>query len=238
MEKQCPVCNKTFTSFYSTKVYCSETCRKRNWKDRHKEEVREYENKRARKVTEKRRGALKKLLVCPNCGEEFYNTKNRNLNQIKFCSSRCRGLYNDRKRKVSDRESEPMRECLVCGEVFDPREFYYYKKVRTCSEKCSKKLWRLKHKDDPEYKKYKAMRQRNRKHQIRANGGNLTNEEWEEIKKSHGYRCAICGEKEPFDQSCTTLTIDHVIPVSKKGKHVKENIQPLCMECNVRKHNN
>jgi 5-methylcytosine-specific restriction endonuclease McrA len=237
MEKQCPVCNKIFTSFYSTKVYCSETCRRKNWKNRHKEEVQKYVNTRARKATARRRESLKVLLTCPNCGKEFFNTDSPNLHQIRFCSPRCRGLYNNKLSKKREREKEPMRKCLACGQMFDPREFYYYKTVQTCSKKCTKKLWRMKHKNDPEYKKYKSLRQRNRKHRIRANGGNLTNKEWEDIKKKFDYKCAICGGEEPFKQSCTTLTQDHIKPISKGGRHIKENIQPLCMECNIRKHN-
>lgn len=237
MEKQCPVCNKIFISFYSTKVYCSEACRRKNWKNNHIGEVRKYENGRARRITEKKRENLRVSLVCPNCGKGFYNTDSPNLNQIRFCSPKCRGLYNNKLCKKREREKEPMRKCLACGEMFDPRKSYYYKKVQTCSKKCTKKLWVMKHKNDPEFKKYRALRQRNRKHRIRANGGNVTNAEWEEIKEKANYRCVICGEKEPFNQSCTTLTQDHIIPISKGGKHIKENLQPLCMECNIRKNN-
>jgi 5-methylcytosine-specific restriction endonuclease McrA len=58
----------------------------------------------------------------------------------------------------------------------------------------------------------------------------LTAAEWEGIKKSFNQRCVYCGEKKP-------LTMDHIIPVSKGGFHVKENIVPACRSCNSRKNN-
>jgi 5-methylcytosine-specific restriction endonuclease McrA len=60
--------------------------------------------------------------------------------------------------------------------------------------------------------------------------GTLTNKEWSEIKNSFGNKCLCCGSNEK------RLTVDHVIPLSKGGLHVKENIQPLCINCNSKKH--
>ena len=60
--------------------------------------------------------------------------------------------------------------------------------------------------------------------------GNLTLNEWKEILKKHNYCCAICGTKEKIEQ-------DHIMPLSKGGKHEKENIQPLCRSCNASKGN-
>jgi len=56
----------------------------------------------------------------------------------------------------------------------------------------------------------------------------LTAAEWEEIKKQYKYRCVYCGEKRK-------LTMDHIIPLSKGGHHVKENIVPACLSCNSKK---
>lgn len=54
---------------------------------------------------------------------------------------------------------------------------------------------------------------------------------WEEIKAHYNYTCLCCHRKEPE----ITLVPDHIIPKSKGGKTVKENIQPLCKHCNARK---
>lgn len=58
----------------------------------------------------------------------------------------------------------------------------------------------------------------------------LTAEQWEEIKKSQDYRCAICGKVKP-------LARDHIHPLSKGGAFTKSNIQGLCKSCNSSKSN-
>ena len=60
--------------------------------------------------------------------------------------------------------------------------------------------------------------------------GNITAKEWEEKLKEFNYSCASCGSKEKIEQ-------DHIIPLSKGGKHEIKNVQPLCRSCNARKSN-
>lgn len=57
------------------------------------------------------------------------------------------------------------------------------------------------------------------------------------MRAEYNYTCPICGEKEPFlDQFWHLLVQDHIIPRSKGGrKRSKENIQPLCWNCNNKK---
>ena len=61
--------------------------------------------------------------------------------------------------------------------------------------------------------------------------GNYTWKEWKELKKKYNYSCVMCGRKEPEIK----LTIDHIIPISKRGTNWISNIQPLCRSCNSKK---
>ena len=62
----------------------------------------------------------------------------------------------------------------------------------------------------------------------------LTSQEWLDILEEHNYVCAYCGE----EFTCENLPEkDHIIPVSKGGNNVKENILPACRSCNAKKHN-
>mgnify|MGYP001559615561 CR=1 FL=1 len=56
----------------------------------------------------------------------------------------------------------------------------------------------------------------------------VTAEDWLEIVERHKHRCYYCGKRK-------VLTLDHVIPISKGGKHMKENIVPACRSCNSKK---
>jgi hypothetical protein len=127
--------------------------------------------------------------------------------------------------------------CILCGNEFLLKQFHQ----KFCSSKCGIKHWKIKHigkvkkwdlnwqrkdyKKNPEKWNFKV---KNRIHRKRANGGNFTLQEWEQMKEKNGYRCVLCGLVLP-------LTQDHKIPVSKGGKHCKENIQPLCRSCNSKK---
>ena len=62
----------------------------------------------------------------------------------------------------------------------------------------------------------------------------LTSEEWLDILKEYDYRCAYCGCDFNEDNMPTK---DHVIPISKGGDNIKENIVPACRGCNSKKNN-
>ncbi len=60
-----------------------------------------------------------------------------------------------------------------------------------------------------------------------------TQEEKEETLKSCGNRCACCGTK----LNLKTLTVEHVVPISKGGENVSSNLIALCKSCNSAKGN-
>jgi len=50
------------------------------------------------------------------------------------------------------------------------------------------------------------------------------------------YRCVKCGADRKTDKT-VKLEVDHVVPASKKGPSVLENLQTLCFRCNSGKSN-
>ncbi len=53
---------------------------------------------------------------------------------------------------------------------------------------------------------------------------------WWKRKLAEG-KCEYCGEKFPPSE----LTMDHIVPVARGGKSVKNNIATACKECNNKK---
>src|SRR5574343_279321 len=79
---------------------------------------------------------------------------------------------------------------------------------------------------------YRQIKENKRRSLMRSNGGNFTLEEWNKMKIKYKNTCLSCGRKEPDIK----LTIDHIIPIFKGGMNICNNIQPLCISCNSRKH--
>lgn len=74
-------------------------------------------------------------------------------------------------------------------------------------------------------------KERDRKARRRAliGSGRVSHAEWQSILEKHGHRCAYCGRGDlPLEQ-------DHVVPLSRGGRHIASNIVPACKPCNASK---
>jgi len=58
----------------------------------------------------------------------------------------------------------------------------------------------------------------------------LRNSQWWKRKRSQGI-CYYCHESFPPK----TLTMDHIVPMARGGKSVKNNVVPCCKTCNSKK---
>lgn len=77
----------------------------------------------------------------------------------------------------------------------------------------------------------KSREYASRWHALRMNAGGsgFTAEQWSDLQKDYNHLCAYCNQGKP-------LEIDHVVPLSKGGKHDICNIVPVCRSCNASKH--
>ena len=226
--KICLHCNKPFFSNFldDTQKYCSENHRKLAWKKRNRDKDNAWQRKRWKELHPLRE--IKKN--CHFCGKEFICLKWHPY-QI-YCSPKCRLRQNSKTKNQKDKEINAKRIfiCIICKKKYHPT--YSYQQTCT-SNKCRFQFWYSKARNNPEFRKKFSFRTQNRKYKIKANGGNFTLEEWEEIKKNQNYTCPKCNRKEPKIK----LTRDHIIPITKEGKHIKDNIQGLCFSCNSKKSN-
>ena len=67
---------------------------------------------------------------------------------------------------------------------------------------------------------------------LQLEGATHSFQEWELLRKQYGFTCPCCLLAEPEIK----LSEDHIVPLSKGGTDLIENIQPLCLKCNFKKH--
>jgi len=76
-----------------------------------------------------------------------------------------------------------------------------------------------------------AVMMRNRLYKAQragAGGKGITVAEWDQTLEQYGRTCLACGSTEH-------VTMDHVVPLSRGGRHEIANTQPLCASCNASK---
>jgi 5-methylcytosine-specific restriction endonuclease McrA len=95
----------------------------------------------------------------------------------------------------------------------------YYRQRRT-----EDRAWPQRKKVDPATKTLQNHRRRARLAQAK---GQYAAHEWQALCAWFGHQCLACGS--------TEITVDHVIPLEKRGPNTISNLQPLCKPCNSSK---
>jgi len=76
--------------------------------------------------------------------------------------------------------------------------------------------------------KYSELSSRRRAREKCADVREVTNKDWNRCLARHNYCCFYCG-------TGGDMTMDHIIPISRNGRHSIGNIIPACMSCNSSK---
>lgn len=183
--------------------------------------------------------------TCTRCNEEkpfkdFYKNPQGKYNLMSRCkpcfSQNAMAWAKQNKEKTNDiaaryRANHKEELSQRFAEYYEKKKFEIAKKkkeyrktnVEQRSEYC--KQWRKK---NPTKVSEYAHRRR-----LRKMSGDIrvfTDDDWRYLLHQFNYSCAYCGEKE-------NLTKDHVIPISRGGRHSVGNIVPACQYCNFSKHN-
>jgi 5-methylcytosine-specific restriction endonuclease McrA len=177
--------------------------------------------------------------ICSKCGIEksldcFSKKRNGKAAECKQCWSiraklyrqrpdvrQSRYEYNKAYRQSNEQYREQQKEYsrnrrLQPDVIAHTKE---YNQSDTCKDN------RRKYMRSPKGQVVDARCQHRRRALIKELPCDLTAEQWEEIKLSQDYKCAMCGEVKPLQK-------DHIIPVTKGGAFTKSNIQGLCKSCN------
>ena len=155
------------------------------------------------------------------------------LNKIKI-NKKHREYYLLDKEKISKKHQQYYKKNKI-KEKLRHKKYYLKNKIKI-------KKWQKRYYQKIEVKKrIKIYRDKNResvrihqqRHKLKRKNiiGKFTLIEWKNLKKQYNYICPCCKTKAPIIK----LTIDHIVPVSKKGTNYIYNIHPLCLSCNVKK---
>lgn len=168
--------------------------------------------------------------ICPECTREFTWGKNRSTYCSRSCSgkstgraraeeNRKRGLASRRKRDRPARQME-IRKCEWCEELF----FNNHMQQLTCSTECSQKR--------------RHSRDINKAHKRREYIKSVTIEPVKvmQVYERDNWTCGICGD--PIDPSLKwpnpkSVSLDHIIPISRGGEHSMKNTRASHLGCNI-----
>src|SRR5690242_11498587 len=152
-------------------------------------------------------------------------------------------------------QSAPLRTCVSCGaekpltlfakntrRPSDPYHHYckechnawnreYKRKNRERLYQYNRE-WSKAHPRDSDYiAPYCAAANATARARKLGNQGRFTAREWKALCEHYGNRCLCCGRTPPE----ITLSVDHVVPLSRGGANTIDNLQPLCRSCNSHK---
>lgn len=159
----------------------------------------------------------KKYEKCTKCGGENDGSH----------SSYCKLCYNayKRARYVQNREKEVARVMDYNARNYDDfkkRLSEYRKKPEW---KATRKAWEQENKGKM---KIWDHAKRAKRFSAMQDFDPITQEQWAEKVKMFKGCCAYCKKKSK------NLEMEHVIPISKGGPHVIENLVPACKSCNCK----
>lgn len=206
------VCAECGVRFYREKStgpaskYCSHSCKQAAYEKR-------------KRVAQPKKAGRKKLprKACEYCGKPV-----KNLRAKYYCSQECAT-------KATQGPKPEPRACERCGQEFTPSKS---QRSRTVCPRCAWLEWK-------ESNPNKAAQTKARCRAKRRGDGKADKIDPIAVFERDGWICGICGKKVnrrlkyPHPRS---VSLDHIIPLSRGGKHTLSNVQCAHFICNCKKH--
>lgn len=214
----CEFCNESFTPADRRQRFCSTKCRER----RHVQNVRRHENGDPVMPGD--------LVTCEYCEEAFVLPEGKG--QRRFCSLDCRRAAKSERHYPRPAELP----CVDCGAMVEQQRMgKHRRRCDPCRAAESARLTQDWMRRNPDHMRNLWAKG---KHKRRALILALPSESISplDIYERDGWTCGICTE--PMDRDLRypdpmSPSLDHIVPLSKGGHHVRDNVQASHLLCNV-----
>lgn len=183
--------------------------------------------------------------ICSQCKlEQFVDCFSPNGNRLRSNCKTCQA--NKRRIHVSLNKDKVLEQCRISNKrnkdkIASKKKIYHLENKEVILQ--THKEYYIKNKDlillkVEEYRKKhpEVYRASNSKRRALIAGAEckVSSDDIKSLKEVYNYCCAYCGCETDKDNP---LHIDHMIPLSKGGQHIIDNLIPACRRCNLIKFN-
>lgn len=170
-----------------------------------------------------KRNPVKLIKTCRTCGENFEST----WIYQKFCGTRCR--RKDRYQRTRDRAIAYSMQWVSQNRAKHRRYAYVWasRNRKRVNEMARMWYWR-----NPETARMHARLSGGKRKARRLGGDSIgvSARDWQRLIDRYRGCCVYCGKP------ASPIHMDHVIPLSRGGRHAIGNVVPACAPCNLSKH--
>lgn len=225
LHRTCPNCDQPFDTDLEDKRYCTKTCKEKA-KSKRANARRKQPSKRCKSCGQIKPSAKGDYCSKPECRKVAYwepkgGEAARKKHELELQQQAL-------KRQTSGPVHGPKPLCRNCGEPLDSIHHRY----------CSKPECRVAYRREYKRRNRDKIRATRKDQKMKRRDAFVEHVDINAIYKRDRWTCQLCGKRVNKNLNYPhplSASLDHVIPISKGGRHMPANVQLAHWRCNVSK---